>query len=120
METPILTKPQTYNLTSLQPINLFMAGVGSGKTYLGGMLSMFYVLNFPEVKGMIAANTYMQLTQSTMNCIRDVWRDNFGLIENKDYVVDKKPLESFNTKNHNFDNYYNIVSFWNGAIIYNS
>ena len=118
METPTLTKPQTYNLTSLKPINLFMAGVGSGKTFLGGMLSMYYVLNFPEVKGMIAANTYMQLTQSTMLQIRQVWKNNFGFVENKDYVVDKKPLDHFNTENHNFDSYYNIISFENGAIVF--
>jgi len=95
-----------------------MAGVGSGKTYLGGVISMFYVINFPTVKGMIAANTYMQLTQSTMLCIRQVWKDQFGLLENRDYVVDKKPLEYFNKENHNFDSYYNIISFENGAIIF--
>jgi len=113
-----LTKPQQFNATSLKPINLFMAGVGSGKTYLAGALSYYFILNFPKIKGMIAANTYLQLTQSTMFRIREVWKVQFDQIEGRDYVVDKKPPGNFNTEDHNYDDYYNIISFENGAVIF--
>jgi hypothetical protein len=113
-----LSTPQQFNATSLKPINLFLAGVGSGKTHLGGVLAWHFARKFPEVRGMIAANTYMQLTQSTMLRIREVWKDEFGITENKHYVVDKKPPSYFDTENHNFDDYYNIISFWNGAVVF--
>lgn len=95
-----------------------MAGVGSGKTYLAGAISYYYILNFPKVRGMIAANTYLQLTQSTMFRIREVWKDVFGLIEGRDYVVDKKPPGHFSTEDHNFDDYYNIISFRHGTVVF--
>ena len=113
-----LSLPQQYNATSLKPINLFLAGVGSGKTYLGGVMSGYYISNFPRVKGMIAANTYMQLTQSTMFRIREVWRELFGWKEGEHFVVDKKPPSYFSTEGHNFDDYYNIISFRWGTVVF--
>ena len=113
-----LTNPQKFNITSLKPINLFMAGVGSGKTHLGGVISYNFANNFPHVKGMIAANTYLQLSQSTMFRIREVWKHDFNLIEDRDYVDNKRPPSHFNTTYHNFDDYYNIISFRSGAIIF--
>jgi hypothetical protein len=113
-----LTSPQQYNITSLKPINLFMAGVGSGKTHLGGVISNYFVTNFPHVKGMICANTYLQLTQSTMFRVREVWKDVFQITEGRDYVVGKNPPQNYNTEHHNFNDYFNIISFRNGAIIF--
>ncbi len=114
----ILSDPQRYILESPQKINLFMAGTGSGKTYLEGVISANFVKNFPHVDGFIGANTYEQLNTSTLKRIRDVWKGLFGLIEGKHYVVGIKPPNGFSTEGHNFDHYGSIISFCNSAVIY--
>jgi len=56
--------------------------------------------------------------------IREVWEKEFGLKEynvaNEDgvYTVGVRPPGHFNTEQHNFDTYHNIISFANGAVIY--
>lgn len=113
-----LSDPQQYILTSTKEINLFLAGIGSGKTHLGGVLSAFYAQKFPQAVGFIGANTYNQLNTSTMLRIREVWRDVFGWREGTDYVVGKQPPKGFETGGHNFDRYDGICSFRGGAIIF--
>lgn len=95
-----------------------MAGIGSGKTHLGGIISAFYAQNFPQAWGFIGANTYNQLNTSTMLRIREVWKEVFGWREGTDYVVGKQPPKGFDTEAHNFDRYDGILSFRNGAIIF--
>ena len=112
------SQPQEYIITSTQPINLFLAGVGSGKTHLAGAISGYYIINFPQAWGFIGANTYKQLSDSTMFRIREVWKELFGWIEGRDYVVGKIPPKSFNTESHNFETYHGIVSFKDGAICF--
>ena len=86
-----LSRPQEYVVTSTQDLNLFLAGVGSGKTHLGGVLSGYFLKNFPEAFGFIGANTYQQLTTSTLYRLREVWKELFGWVEGIDYVVGKTP-----------------------------
>lgn len=118
------TKPQFDILTSKQPVNLFLAGQGSGKSHCAGLVSANYISNFPSQRGIICANTYGQLNLSTLFRIREVWRESFGMCEYSDkvktgcYVVGKQPPKHFITDNHNFDSYHNIISFDNGAVIY--
>lgn len=95
-----------------------MAGTGSGKTFLKGVLSARFIATFPKVIGFIAANTYEQLNTSTLKGIRDVWRDYFGMVDEVHYVVGKSPPKSFKQDWHNFDRYDSIISFINGAVIY--
>lgn len=113
-----LSKPQEYIVTSTQDVNLFLAGVGSGKTHLGGVISGYLIHNFPTAFGFIGANTHEQLTTSTLFRLREVWAELFGWKEDIDYVVNKKPPKSFNTKRHNFDSYRGIIAFKNGAIVF--
>lgn len=113
-----LSEPQKYILTSAAPVNLFLAGVGSGKTHLGGIITGHFIESCPHVFGFIGANTYNQLNTSTMYRIREVWRDVFGWIADKDYVIGKKPPGFFNTQNHNFDRYDGILSHKNGAVVF--
>ncbi len=101
-----------------------MAGQRVGKSHMIGFKSGYYVKNFPRMRGMIAANTYKQLSQSTLVAVRKVWKQEFG-IEEYDrvrnpkgvYVVNKKPPANF-TVFEAYDRYDGIVSFRNGAIIY--
>lgn len=124
MEELELCEPQLKVFTTRKPLILVMAGQRGGKTYGMGIRSGKYVQYFPKVPGMIAANTYLQLTQSTMVEIRDVWKEKYNYTEydrraNPDgvYVVNKQPPAHFK-KHIQFDNYYGIVSFRNGAVIY--
>jgi hypothetical protein len=95
-----------------------MGGVGSGKTYLDGIISSYFIKYYPEIYGFVGANTYEQLNLSTLKRMRDTWKDVHGWAEGIDYVVGKQPPKNFNTKNHNFDRYDAVISFRNGAAWY--
>lgn len=114
----ILNAPQTYIATSSKKINLFMGGTGSGKTFMDGVISCDLIANYPDAYGFIAANTYEQLNTSTLKRIRDVWKNEFKLEEGVHYIVGKRPPNTFDLRNHNFDRYDNIISFCNGAVVY--
>lgn len=118
----IVSRPQLKILTSVKHINLFLAGVGSGKTHLMGIKSYQLIKTYPNVRGFIGANTYLQLTQSTLFRIREYWK-SIGITEYDkqnnsygQYVVNKKPPAHFTTEGHNFDEYYGIISFKNGWV----
>jgi len=113
-----LSAPQKEIIFSKQDINLFLAGMGSGKTYLGGILSADFVINYPKVKGFIAANTYDQLNTSTLYRIKAVWDELFKMQEGIHYVCGLKPPDSWVKSGHYFDSYNNIISFVNGAVIF--
>lgn len=120
----IVSEPQARILESVKSINLFLGGVGSGKTHLLGIKTYQLISRFPAIRGFIGANTYLQLQQSTLFRIREYWK-SIGIIEydriarpNGQYVVSKKPPSHFNTDLHNFDDYYGIVSFINGGVIF--
>lgn len=120
----VISGPQKAILKSTKSLNLFLGGVGSGKTFLGGIISYRYVRRYPTARGFIGANTYLQLTQSTVFRVREYWK-SIGVTEyeknsnpNGLYVVNKKPPAHFDTSGHNFDEYYGIISFINGAVIF--
>jgi hypothetical protein len=99
-------------------INLFLAGMGSGKTYLDGLMSAFFIGNYPQVKGFIGANTYDQLNTSTLYRVKEVWDSQLGMKEGSHYVCGLKPPEKWIKTGHYFDSYSNIISFNNGAVIF--
>lgn len=119
-----LSPPQLSHFQSREPTNLFLAGQGSGKTHTGGVLAGMFIDLAPNMVGLIAANTYGQLTKSTLKEIRQVWADTFKWKEYNPhtgqgcYTVGVRPPEHFNLANHNFDTYRNIISFENGALLY--
>jgi hypothetical protein len=119
-----ISEPQRAMLKSTASLNLFLAGVGSGKTYVGGIISYRFIRNYPKVRGFIGANTYLQLTQSTLFRIREYWKSigvtEFDKTANPHglYVINKKPPSHFDTTGHNFDDYYGIISFVNGCVIF--
>jgi len=125
-ETAIISEvsqPQMSALLSVQPITLFLSGKGGGKSHFNGIKSLQLIKQFPNVKGFIGANTYDQLNTSTMFRIREYWK-SVGIVEYSKanpaghYVIGIAPPSHFNKEHHNFDKYYNIVSFSNGAIIF--
>jgi len=118
-----VSDPQLAVMESTASINLFLAGMGSGKTYLDGMISKQLTAQFPGVRGFIAANTYDQLNTSTLFRIREYWAST-GMTEyNKEnpsgcYVSGREPPLNWKACKRNFDRFNNIISFWNGALIF--
>jgi hypothetical protein len=118
-----VSKPQMDYITSGSDFNLFMGGTGSGKTFGDGLISYKYISQYPQCRGIICANTYDQLSKSTMFRIREVWKD-IGVFEYNDklkqghYVIGKKPPPDFNVEYHNFENYNNIISFRWGTVVF--
>lgn len=110
--------PQEYIITSVQTILLFLAGVGSGKTHIIGFQSGYLLQKFPKVFGFIGANTYLQLSQSTLFRTLSVWQEIFGWKENVHFVMDKKPPRGYNTEGHNFKSYSGIISFKTGQVVF--
>lgn len=110
--------PQEYIITTLQEVNLFLAGVGSGKTHIIGVKSGYFIETYPEVPGFIGANTYMQLSQSTLFRVFTVWEDVFGWKEDVDYVVDKQPPKSWRKGKLKFKSYKSIITFKSGAVVF--
>lgn len=126
VKTIKFSAPQKSVLKSRKPLTLFMAGQRSGKSHLMGFRSGIFISNAPQIRGMLAANTYKQLSQSTMVAVKKVWADNFGVTEydpkgnpNGHYVVNHQPPPHFHTF-EKFDNYYGIISFINGARVFNA
>ena len=112
------SEPQEYIVTSTQPINLFLAGIGRAKTFIIGFISGFFIKYFPHVFGFIGANTHHQLTTSTLFRVRKVWKEIYGWVEDVDYVINKKPPRTYKTDLHEFDDYHGIISFKHGAVVF--
>lgn len=115
------TLPQRSVFESREQVNLFLAGQGSGKTQAMGLLSIFYLTNFPNAEGMIAANTKLQLSDSTFKRIFETWK-SLGYkkynpkLGKGDYTVNHQPPEGWTDKI--FDKWDNKICWSNGAIIY--
>jgi len=124
MKTIEATKPQQYVYSHIRPINAFIAGQGSGKTHSIGEIALALMGNYPTATGFIAANTYQQLTTSTLKGVKKVWREK-GIVEyNKStgvghYTDGVIPPNSWPTDHHNLGNRYsNTIVFNNGALIF--
>lgn len=118
------SKPQYDIISSRQQVNLFLSGQGGGKTECAGVVSGQLISKFPKASGFIGANTYVQLSDSTLKRIRTVWKEKFGWTEwSKDnprgsYVVDKQPPAHFDTTDHEFDTYRGKICFKNGTVVF--
>jgi hypothetical protein len=119
----VISKPQMSILQSHASNNLFLAGTGSGKTYLGGILSINFIIQFPDARGAIFANTFDQLNTSTLFRIREYWA-TIGITEwskenpNGLYTSGKEPPQEWTKCKRNFDRFNNIISFCNGGLIF--
>lgn len=113
-----LSDPQADIAESTAQRNLFHSGVGTGKTFCIGVISADFVVNNPEVRGFIGANTYSQLSKSTLNGVFKVWEQTFGFIRGAHYVVNVKPPENFKSYGPKLDDYNHTISFVNGAMLF--
>lgn len=120
----VLSMPQSHIYHTRKPLNLNMAGQRGGKTSMLGIKTGEYAINYPTLKGFIASNTYLQLTQSTLVEATKIWRQFYNMTEydrksnpNGLYVIDKKPPSHFK-KFETYKDYNGIISFWNGHVIY--
>jgi hypothetical protein len=95
-----------------------LAGAGSGKTHCIALGSADYIINFPKAIGLIAANTYKQLSNSTLKRVFETWYDVFGWINGVDYVTNIIPPASFKKFGQPLESYKNTISFNNGALIF--
>lgn len=119
-----LSEPQLDVFNSRTPVTLNMAGQGGGKTELIGVLSGFFITNFPKFKGFIGANTHEQLSQSTLLKVFAYWKreHKWELYDKKEnpngaYVVNVKPPAHFKRYDV-LKNYHNTISFENGTLIF--
>lgn len=116
------SRPQTSVLTTAADRTLHMAGQRGGKTALMGPLAYSFVSYLPKSVGLIAANTYAQLSNSTLKEIFKVWamvgvyeytRSNTSGI----FVINKQPPPHFKKHEYLFVDNYNKIYFKNGAVI---
>jgi hypothetical protein len=113
-----LSAPQHRVLSALAERILFMAGVGSGKSHVIALLAADVILNNPELIQFIGANTYGQLTKSTLKRVFEVWQQLFSWQNGKDFVIDKIPPKHFTRLHEDLKSYENTISFANGALIF--
>lgn len=109
--------PQLEIINSTAQVNLFHAGVGSGKTYLIGFRQAYFAKHYPFVRGFIGANTYEQLNKSTLVGVFKFWAQ-IGLKRDRDYVVDTQPPEHFKIYGERLKSYKNTISFYTGRLIF--
>lgn len=113
-----LSAPQEEILRSTAQRILVLAGQGGGKSHLGGYCASDLIINFPKVRGFIGANTYGQLTKSTLDRIFKVWLEEFGWTKDIEYVVDKIPPSHFKIFGPKLKSYENTISFNNGCLVF--
>lgn len=114
----MLSSPQIDIYNSVKERNLFMSGIGGGKTFISGLTALKFITQFPEVIGFIGANTYAQLSKSTLKRYFDVWEKDFKLFNGVHYVVDKIPPDNWPKLHVKLKSYENTITFDNGALIF--
>jgi phage terminase large subunit len=67
MQANLTVSPkQAEFIHSLEDYVLFCGGLGSGKTHAGALWAIVMALKYPNVKGLITANSYSQLKKATL------------------------------------------------------
>lgn len=113
-----LSAPQERVLSALAERILFMAGVGSGKSHVIALLAADIILNNPDLIQFIGANTYGQLSKSTLKRVFEVWSEVFNWQNGKDFVIDHIPPKHFTKIHEDLKSYENTICFSNGALVF--
>ena len=72
--------PHAYSLD----VAVYQGGYGSGKTFSGSLLGILLALKFPGVRGLVGAQTYTLVRDTTLQTYFE-HLDNFGFVEGIDY-----------------------------------
>lgn len=104
-----LTPQQYYFMTSRHKFLWFCAGVASGKTFMGARWVYARIIDNPETLGLIGANSYDQLNQSTLKPFFE-FLDEIGM----PYVINRMPPKEWGVA-RKFKEYENVMVFPNGA-----
>lgn len=120
-----LIEPQAAIFREAAPYNLIFGAQGSGKSHNIGVLSSLFVQYAPKSIGLIAANTYDQLSRATLLAVFRTWKEIYGWAEfhpknnpSGFYVIDKEPPSHFVRHGHNFKSNNNNIYLANGAVIF--
>lgn len=103
--------------TSDKSRNILHCGVGTGKTHTMGAIAAAFAVNCTRALGLICANTYGQLSDSTLVRIFDYWEKEYGWLEDVNYVIDKQPLDHFKPHGYTFKTNNNKIFLENGHVI---
>ena len=98
-----LTPQQYYFMTSKHKFLWFCAGVASGKTYMGARWVYSRIMDNPETLGLIGANSYDQLNQSTLKPFFE-FLDEIGM----PYVINRMPPKEWGVP-RKFKEYENVM-----------
>jgi hypothetical protein len=120
-----LIEPQAAIFRAAASYNLIFGAQGSGKSHNIGILSGLFIIYCPNIVGLMAANTYDQLSRATLLRSFDVWQKHFGWTEydpksnpNGDYVMDKEPPAHFTPHGYTLKSNNNNIYFKNGAVVF--
>ena len=83
-------------------VAIYQGGFGSGKTYAGALLGVMLCIMFPGIKGLVVAQTYPKLIDTTL----EMWKNHLcsaGMFEHKHW-------------NYNITD--KILKFKNGSVVY--
>lgn len=106
--------PQRAVLESTSDKTLFLAGVGSGKSHDIALSAADFAINHAEILQFIGANTYKQLSQSTLKRVFDTWLKYFGWRKGRDFVVGTIPPASWPRHGAPLKSYDSVITFENG------
>lgn len=72
--------PHDYTLD----VAVYQGGYGSGKTFSGSLLGILLALKFPGIRGLVGAQTYTLVRDTTLQTYFE-HLDNFGFVEGNEY-----------------------------------
>ena len=120
-----LIKPQFELYSKPAQFNLIMAGQGGGKSYGIGIMSGSLISDCCESIGLVAANTYDQLSRATLKTMFEVWKKVFGYTEYDAktnlggyYVFGKMPPPHFKPHGYTLVSNNNNIYTKDGGVIF--
>lgn len=108
-------RPQLRTIRSTKKKRILIAGIGSGKSIVGGLFSLV-CSRIKGARGLVLASTYDQLRDATLPRMQEVWA-MLGLYEETDYVIGKRPPFEWGIDPYSSLNNANVVTFRWGAYI---
>lgn len=106
-----LTPKQLRFFRSVDPLYLFCGGVGSGKSFAGATWGLGQAIRYPRARGFVGANTYLQLSKSTLPHLWRLLRQH-----RIPFVFGKAPPPAWKIDSP-FPDHKNVISLANGSQI---